>query len=834
MTIDNSSNQAAIPPMDGMENSLRQTDYLMILWRHKWILCVGLIAGLCGGYLHSTKQPPVFISMARVQLVDPTVRLKQFDDNQNQSVRDSLSDEVMVMKSKVVLTQAAEMGDLKSVTPFQGLHDEQIANWLSGCQQLVVKPSGSDPHSSVYQISFEGSDQLITQRVVQAVMDSYAAHLKSKYRDYGQETLSLIAEAKGEVVNRLEDLESKYDEFKRKSSLIFRDGHRISVHRQNADKLLSEKQDLLLKKARLDSKLLTLKDAANTNQAPEVILLTILSDAGESLRGNIESTSDPLERSLMRHPVELSRSSQVRERDLVPLEAKLEDVQRRFGSEHPSVRDIQSQVKSVRKQILEMEQNELLLAQAREAAMEQLRANAAEGGGKGLDVNQRLRFYVQALVQQSKIVDRELTLIGEQYETELASAREESAAEIQADQFERDISRQRGLYEKIVGSIDHLDIMSNAEEVRVMPLNPPEVGVQIGPIMARSLGLGGTIGFFSMGLLAMLLEWANKSYRSAEEIAEHLQLPVIAHLPITLGDAKTKKIIAETRSQMHPALCTFFQSKSLPSEAYRAIRTALYFSSQGKGQQVLQITSAVPAEGKSTISSNIAITIAQAGKSVLLIDGDLRRPQVGKLFGVDQDKGFAWLLQQALTNQTISSELLGEAICETEVPNLSVMVAGDDVDNPSELLSSDRVSTVFNELRQRFDVILVDSPPVLAVTDPCNIAPRVDGVILVIRLRRNVRPLAAQAARMLETLGVKVLGVVVNGVGSREAGDYGKSYREDGFYNRGNSYRYGYGYTYGNSYGAQQKEYAKYYQSPRSEKKKVRQQKAKAPVVTQE
>ncbi len=327
----------------------------------------------------------------------------------------------------------------------------------------------------------------------------------------------------------------------------------------------------------------------------------------------------------------------------------------------------------------------------------------------------------------------------------------------------------------------------------------------------------GTIGFLCVLGLAYLLEWSNRAYRSAEEIAEHLRLPVLGHIPITPGDASTRKAKQALDSKLSPVLCSYFRNKSVHSEAYRAIRTALFFSNQGHGQQVLQVTSAVPADGKTTIASNIAISMAQMGKTVLLIDADMRRPQIGKLFGIDESEGelgLSWLLEQVSATGEVPADLTSQAIQQTEVANLSVMAAGDRPDNPAELLASARFDHVLDSLRQQYDIIIVDTPPLLAVTDPSNVAPRVDGVLLVIRLRKDARPLAAQASRMLETLDAKVIGVVINGVGSREAGEYGKYIRRDGYANSGRYYQYGYGYTYGYSYGGSK--YGEYYSSRRN------------------
>ncbi len=154
--------------------------------------------------------------------------------------------------------------------------------------------------------------------------------------------------------------------------------------------------------------------------------------------------------------------------------------------------------------------------------------------------------------------------------------------------------------------------------------------------------------------------------------------------------------------------------------------------------------------------------------------------------------------------------MLSEAILETGVPNLSLMVAGDRPDNPAELLSSVAFEELLNQLREKFDMIIIDSPPLLAVSDPSNVVRRADAVLMVIRLRKNAKPLVARACRMLEALEANVMGVVVNGVGSRQARGYGKG-SDAGMY-----YGYGYGYSYGSEQGA----YSEYYDEGRPENNK--------------
>ena len=187
------------------------------------------------------------------------------------------------------------------------------------------------------------------------------------------------------------------------------------------------------------------------------------------------------------------------------------------------------------------------------------------------------------------------------------------------------------------------------------------------------------------------------------------------------------------------------------------MRTALYFSTQGERPQGHQVTSPNMGDGKSTLAANLAVSIAQSGKRVILVDADLRRPRMHKLFGVRP--AAAW--RSVIAGRRRAGR---RRSATTGIPGLSVLPCGPLPPNPAELLTSPRFKELLEELRDQYDFVLVDTPPLLAVTDPCVVAPRVDGVVLTIRISKNGRPAPSAPARSSATLGVNVLGVVVNGV----------------------------------------------------------------------
>jgi capsular exopolysaccharide synthesis family protein len=187
-------------------------------------------------------------------------------------------------------------------------------------------------------------------------------------------------------------------------------------------------------------------------------------------------------------------------------------------------------------------------------------------------------------------------------------------------------------------------------------------------------------------------------------------------------------------------------------------------SSSAGPPQVLLVTSPAPREGKTVTSVNLAIAMAQAGASVLLIDGDFRRPQVHLFFGARNEEGFS--------NYLTGNSALEGTIRNTPIPNLKIMTSGPIPPNPAELLSSARLAEALTSLRKEFKAILFDSPPVAVVTDPILLSQLVDGTILVIKSGQTAREVSRMAKEQLQAANAPILGVVLNDVELNREGYY--------------------------------------------------------------
>jgi capsular exopolysaccharide synthesis family protein len=207
----------------------------------------------------------------------------------------------------------------------------------------------------------------------------------------------------------------------------------------------------------------------------------------------------------------------------------------------------------------------------------------------------------------------------------------------------------------------------------------------------------------------------------------------------------------------HKHLIVVSNPRSPISEAYRALRTSLDFSSLDKPIRTMVVTSAGPEEGKSTILANLAVTMAQADRKVILVDCDLRRPSQHRIFGLQNGSG--------LTNMMVDDEVIeNPPLQETGVPNLWLVSSGPLPPNPSELLGSRRMEDIAASLLSLADVVLFDAPPVIAVTDAAVLASKADGVLLVVNAGHTKREHAQKAKALLEKVNARVVGAVLNNV----------------------------------------------------------------------
>ena len=288
------------------------------------------------------------------------------------------------------------------------------------------------------------------------------------------------------------------------------------------------------------------------------------------------------------------------------------------------------------------------------------------------------------------------------------------------------------------------------------------VGISSSPSVAINVLLGALLGFLVMVAIAFTWETVDDRLKSPEDVEEVTGLATVGQIGRMPGEKDRKPFYR---------LATLLYPRSPAAEAFRTLRTNLEFASVDQTFRTIVVTSSVPREGKTVVASNLAVAFAQGGRRVILLDADLRRPNVHEMFGLRNDRG--------LTDMIRSDDVKFEQVAnQTEVPGLLVVTSGLPPANPAELLGSQRMQRILERLRDLTDVVVIDTAPVGAVTDAAVLAADADATIFVIRGRRTSERTARRGREALEKVHAHVVGVVLNDLPVR-SGDATTYYASD-------------------------------------------------------
>ncbi len=363
----------------------------------------------------------------------------------------------------------------------------------------------------------------------------------------------------------------------------------------------------------------------------------------------------------------------------------------------------------------------------------------------------------------------------------LVAARTESIqqnyAAVQFSLIKQEVETAKTLYGEFLQKNTQAD-MQLAEQTNNLHIIDPARArrTPIGPQRLRSILIALILSLCAGFGLALAIEFFDDKIKVTDDVTRYIGLPTLALIPrvqvnrLRLPEAEkpAARLSAANngggqnaleKAASEPILRTkqlSEKNRNILIEAYRSLRASIMLSTASRPPKIIMFTSSQPGEGKTTTTTNTAISMAQLGLSVLVIDADMRRPAVHRVFGLKRTHGLSTYL---------SSEVpIDQLIQPTHVANLWVMASGTIPPNPTELVSSEKMRDLIQRLSQKFDHILIDSPPILNVTDPVVISTLTDGVVLVVQSGRSKRSFVRRAHRELAQVGAKVFGVVLNNV----------------------------------------------------------------------
>jgi succinoglycan biosynthesis transport protein ExoP len=693
-----------------------------VVWRHKSLVCLGLVVGLGLAALYYFQAPPSFESKAKVLVVQRRPDSVTGIDTRRLSLgEDYASAHQEIVKSPSIIEKAIAKHHLETLTAFTPEEKENLTEAIG--KRLTVKagktPTGAG--NNILDLACQIRVPEEASLLLGSLLDSYRDFLDETYRAQSEDTLDRVKKTRDDLERELAQKKAAYREFRLKSPLITTSKEPSSRFRYDGLQTIQAKRAAVqLRRAELQSQLTAVEKARQEGLDPAAILGMIA-----------DQVNDRTEPESPRRTTGVLVQEQ-----LMLFLAEEQKLLSTYGPDHPEVQSIRKKIDIARE-----------MATRPSAAWR--KPAPADGKGPRTDaVEEHVRFLKQRL-QQVEDTDR---LLAELYEKEYKAAKELSNCEVEDELQHDDIERTQKIYDTLVTRLQDVRLVRDVGGYDAKIIASPSAPKKVWPLGIVVFPAGLLLGVVLGWGLASLADATEKSLRTVEDVRRCLGLPVVGSVPpLSRGPVRPA---AQGTPVLHPLLCTYHRSRSAEAEAFRAVRTALYFSSAGE-HKVLQITSPGIGEGKSLLAANLAVSIAQSGKRVLLIDADMRKPRVHQLFGVTAERGLSSVLRGEAD--------LPEAVQEGPAPGLWLLPCGPVPSNPSELLSAPRFEELLNLLRDQYDFVLLDTPPLLSVTDPGAVAPRVDGVLLTVRLARKGRLAAERAKEVLGTLGANVVGVVVNG-----------------------------------------------------------------------
>ncbi|MDZ4657459.1 MAG: polysaccharide biosynthesis tyrosine autokinase [Bythopirellula sp.] len=650
-----------------------------------------------------------------------------------------------LLTSPVVLLQAIKHLAPEHRIDFHGTHPRDWAKVLSS--QLVVR---STRKTNIIEVSYRSKHPLAAAAIVRQIVDAYLAFVAKTHQGTAGDVLRVLVAQAGDVESKLLLKQQELQQFSTAVGHLTT-GNDEQIAEPEIQKAMKLHESLLVAQER------SLELRATLQAVDEAIA------RGDDVNQYVLGIEETVGRQILLNSLGLSpddmRLVTDQQDKLLAEESELKRLSAFFGPNHPQIAECQEKIASYQ-QFLEAQRHRL------GAGVDSLTAN---------QLGPLVRKLLAQGVQQAAEKERQLAA---SFEQARAEATKHSGALLHLRTLESEVARLEAQYDVMFEQIASVDQRQSQAPIQVTVIKEPFPEQKPVSPQLRMIGLLCLVcGFVFGGLIAYLQDILDDRFTSPEEISAQLGVSILAMV------RKLEPLPGVGLETVH----TFSLPHAVETEAFRTLRTSISLG-ENVCERIL-ISSSEPGDGKTTISANLSVALAQAGKRTLVIDADLRRPGFSTLLKLKGQQGVA----DILTSPLPPSETAPPLVHHTEVPGLDVIPVGFRRPNPSELLGSNAFVELLAWADSCYDRVIVDCPPVLAVSDAQIVGQLVDGAILVVRPEKNHRRSVIRAVDCFRTAGCRVLGIVANGLSNASSG-YG--------------YGYGYGYEYG--YGYDEEELADY------------------------
>ncbi len=720
----------------------REFDFAQIAARHKWFVLLGLLGGLVLGHAAFTKLGPEYNAVAQI-LVTRQAQVPARESLSQSILSEGRGEHVAIIKSPMIVGKAIERGHLDKLPTLQ-TSDDPIEDILDGLD--VKRTAGQDTSTlNVFEIKYRNKQRNDAKAVVNAIIAAYQDYILETKQEATSELTQQITKMDGELAKQIEQKQKELLEFRKDAPLWWRSapgeqrqpGDVTNVHQERVVEIERDRRLNLLRRAEINGKIRALQSAIDDNPSREelegvVRLLIATSQAASGAQAGAAG-ANPL---LGPNPAELASTQ------LLPLLIEEQKLLRDYADDHPDVINVRRSIAKLKE-----------FYEARGVSLTDLAGR--DGLGQKVDV---VAGYMRFLKQQLEEIDHKDTELTRIYESESREVKDVVKFMVEDQARSEELDRVKAQWNAIVNNVSHLDLTRDSQDYSMKLLAP----VREEWSLKRYLKIVGAAMALVLGLclgIVFLREWRDTTVKTVSDVRKLIGgAQVLGSVPeFDVGLANF-----DPEAPLEPSLCYFHRPGSAEAESYRSIRTALLVGLDPR-QKVIQVSSPESGDGKSTCIANLAIALAQSGKRVLLLDADLRRPTIHHLFHARHEVGTADVLAGEIR--------IENAVQACAVENLWLLTAGNQPPNPAETLSSTRFEQLLSLARSEFDFILVDTPPLLAVSDPCIVSPRTDGLLLVVRTNKNSSMALRQTNQLIRQHGMNLLGVVVNAV-QHSAGEY--------------------------------------------------------------
>jgi capsular exopolysaccharide synthesis family protein len=733
---------------DFEEQEIKLTDYFNIIVRFKWIVASIFLAVFVVSFIYTAKAPRIYKATSKVLLEDKMGSNLFFTSMNNKA--SSINNNIQILQSFPVMTIANQI--LSRHKDYDSFPISQI----DGLPEAYLKGNievDTERETDILIISFNSTYPLEAKEAANAAANA----LMQQDTDY----------ARREFRNAREFLANQLDEHDRRlrsaeeELRTYKIEHGVSMLSEETQKLIEQSSDLTA----MLSESVTELDVADNHLN---FLKEELAEQDIFLADVNSVLSSPLLEQLKLETVTLQTQ-------YINFLTKSE-----YSPDHPELVALKSSIESAKLKLNE-ELQRILQVKSGSADPLMFRSSLIEKISTAqIDQN----------IKSSKVIS--LRVAVEKYNERMSQLPD---TEVQLARLERNYKINEKTYTMLIEKYEEAKIAEKSkigkirivEEARI-PKSPIKPNKKMNMMIAIVLGLGLGIG------AALLIHSLDSKIRTFDDVRKFVSLPVLGTIPhiqsddmeldnleqeISSAKGSDKDKYEQILQQVQARLITNYSPKSSTAEAFRILRTNIISRKKNSDCTTLLITSSGPKEGKSTIQANMATALAQMDAKVILVDLDLRRPMVHTILGFEKETGMSDFLMDKTTK-------IEDIVKPTNIKNLDIITSGIIPPNPSELLASKRMDDALRDLKEKYDYILFDSPPVIAVTDSMVMANKVDLLILAIRVDQADKNVVRRTKELLENIKVDITGVVINGIQPHR---YYNSYE----------YNYYYYYYYGKS-----------------------------------